>query len=230
MKKYLVVLLVAAFALSANYALAKNDNGINLKGRNHAKLDILRGNEGRMSIEGDTNPIKRYAAVVKGTVKSKNSDSITLTIDNRVHPRWEILGKEKKLLEDERISGELVVKLNSDTKFHKDKNEIGADQVAVGDNIMVIGKRDGATFVANHVFVMQPKSRSFGEVTAKTDNTVTIKNNATGESKTVELNPETQISINGEAKTAADIQVGDKGFVKYRVAADLVAKVVKLFR
>jgi hypothetical protein len=128
------------------------------------------------------------------------------------------------------FTGEVVVQINSDTKIFKDKNQTTLDQIVVGEKIVVVGKRDGDSFVASHVRSVMPKAKVFGEVTAKTDSSVTIKNNATGESKTVILNPDTKVSINGEARTAADIQVGDKGFVKLRIVSNMVAKVLKLFR
>lgn len=126
-----------------------------------------------------------------------------------------------------------VVVVDADTKFSiNGKTEIRLADIKVGDKVMIKGEiEDNGGLEADRVVVMVRPQRAFGEVTAKTDNSITIKNNVTGDVKTLTVNPDTKVMVNGEAKTAADIQVGDRGMVKFKAMLDsFVATVIKLFR
>ena len=114
--------------------------------------------------------------------------------------------------------------VDSDTKFSGD--------VKIGSMVLVKGEvEENNTFEADRVMTVVRPQKAFGEITAKTDTSVTIKNNVTGESKTLVTNPDTKVTINGEANTTADIQVGDSGVIKFKAMLDsFVASVIKLFR
>ena len=76
-----------------------------------------------------------------------------------------------------------------------------------------------------------PAGKAFGEVTAKTDTSITVKNNVTGATTTFTTDADTQVKINGETQTLADVQVGDRGFVKFKTqVSGFLAKMINLFR
>lgn len=161
--------------------------------------------------------------VYAGTVKSVSGDSFVLTVNHSV--RNENNGKD------------VTIKTNSDTKIMVlgDGKQSGAfTDIKVGTHAWAAGKIDGSTNLASWVHLKgerAEKKKVAGEVTAKTDTSITIKNNVSGQTTTVPVNDETKVSINGEAKTMADVRVGDKGMVKIKTVLNvMVAKFVHLFR
>src|SRR5690606_3310748 len=126
----------------------------------------------------------------------------------------------------------LVITFNADTKYRSGRDNMTLADIAIGAKVMASGQLQNSVYTAAMVHVMpvrQPKV--MGEITAVTDTSVTVKNNITGEEKMVALEPDTKVKINGEVATAADIEVGDKGWVKLKNNVNVVvAKFISLFR
>jgi hypothetical protein len=218
MKKTLIALaLVGLFAAAP--ALANNGNG----------NDNNRGRGGVFYRADRPKDDSRF--VVTGTVNVVNASSVEInaTQNKGGFFGWFHWGKNKS--NNSGLTGAVTINTNSDTKITQDKDTIALNQIAKNDIIVVTGtKTDDDTLLASAIRI-QTRGAIAGQVTAKTDNSVTIKNNVTGETKTVATDDDSKISINGEEKAVADIEVGDRGFVKFKKTVDgLVAKFIGLFR
>ena len=156
----------------------------------------------------------KHQFAISGTVSAVSSNSLTVDVkkdDNR----------------------QVLVSVNSDTKIYgKDKTVLVFSDIKVGDKVKLAGSMSGSVLVASQIVnKSRPQVIAMGQVTAKTDNSVTITNSTTGQSQTVAVNGDTNIAINGQEAGLADISVGDVGWVKFKnVAGDLVAKIIRLFR
>ncbi len=126
----------------------------------------------------------------------------------------------------------VTVNVNGDTKYKADKHEtVTLADIKAGQKVMITGSVNGSTLTAKSVQVKLPQGKVYGEVTAKTATSVTVKNSVTGVTQTINTDADTKVNINGEVKTVADVQVGDKGFVKFKTKlSGMFAKVVNLFR
>ncbi|HYE22151.1 MAG TPA: DUF5666 domain-containing protein [Verrucomicrobiae bacterium] len=237
MKKAVVFLSILGLllALTPVYAGNRGEDGASVKLEAKAKADAKL----KALLHDDDLSEDDFDAyfVLQGKVKAKTADSLTLNAArlNGIKGRFELEGEKqnRKDLKD-RFFAEagVVVKIHSQTKITGNNGQATTlAAINVGDMVKAMGFIDNNVLKAEVINVSTPSQKVYGEVTAKTGTSVTIKNNATGETKTVTVNPETKVSINGEVKTAADIQVGDKGIVKFKAMLDtLVAKVVQLFR
>ncbi len=226
MKKYIVSLAIALLAVvSAAPALAgngpKNDDNDNRGGwKNHEVAPVTWPSE--------------FDFAVQGVVTAKAADSVTITVDDntagwRHHRGW---FKKYTPTFKEKFGSSIVVKVNADTKYTQEKNTaITLADITVGSTVNIKGNYDNSTFTASKVKVVFPHGKIMGTVTAKTDTSVTVKNTVTGETKTVTVDADSKVEINGETKAIADVQVGDKGVVKFKnKVGTLVAKVINLFR
>lgn len=236
MKKTLAVLCFAVLAFaSAGTALAfeGRDRGGNSEGKLELFGDAsLRLGEGHASVDTRVDAEAKLELrkhwpengfVYSGIVKSVSGDSFVMTVDHSV--------------KNENNGKDITIKTNSNTKIMVlgDGKQSGAfADIKVGATVWAAGKIDGSVNTASWVHVKGEKAQKrkvVGEVTAKTDSSITIKNNVSGQTTTVPVNDDTKVAINGEAKTMADVQVGDKGMVKIKTVLNVaVAKFVHLFR
>src|SRR5581483_9071493 len=138
-------------------------------------------------------------------------------------------------------NGQVTVKVDANTKFTGTDNASSISATSVGKSVLVVGNVTGSDLLATKVNVgftkqemkqeKKAKTVAVGEVTAVSANSITIKNNVTGDTKTITTDTDTKVNVDGVSKTVADVQVGDKGWVKFKtVGTTLVAKFVHLFR
>jgi hypothetical protein len=213
MKKTVALLSLAAFMLSAGVASA-NAEGKNERARVRQNVRAEVKTNFRKLLNFD----RQNVFMVSGKIKSLGSNSLVITVDHS-NKRDELAGKD------------VTVKTDSDTKYGMEGKSIAFTDLKVGFPVMVMGKKNDSDYVASRVHVKVEKKMLFGEVTAKTSNTVTIKNNVTGTTTTVPVDSNTKVNINGETKTLADVQVGDRGMVKVKtVLTTMVTKFLNLFR
>jgi hypothetical protein len=221
MKKTYAVLSVAAIALSltATPALAKghghDDNNGKHLGDVFGRFDSLI----KKSDDDKGHGLASDQFVLTGTVGSATTGSIVITVKGSVNVPT--------------LTNNLAtVNVDANTKYFADKNQtVTLTDVKAGQQIVVSGTVSGSTLTAKNVRIIFPKGKVYGEVTAKTDTSITIKNNVTGTTQTFTTDANTKVNIDGEAKTQTDVKVGDKGFVKFKTTlSGMVAKVINLFR
>jgi hypothetical protein len=228
MQKTLAAFVLAGLLLvSASTALAtdgQNRTGDNLGGRTGlmAKLKLDLGNPENKDedhrVDG-MHGLAKNGFVIAGTVKSVSTNSMVLTVTHS--------HKNKDLKE----GTDVTVKTDVNTKIMMLGKAVALTEVKVGMTVWTAGRTDNSVNTAIWIHVKAEKMRAMGEVTAKTNTSITVKNNVSGQVTTVPVNDDTKVTINGEAKTMADVQVGDKGIVKFKKVLDsVVASVVKLFR
>lgn len=220
MKKLLSAVAIFALVAGVNVAEASDGNGKH-KGNDRDKVRIQANGDVKARFgnwfkwDHDNNRNDKFVAV--GTVTAKTASTLTLDVqaDNR-----------------EEIGDSLIVTLNGDTKYRNGKDNTALADIAIGAKVVASGKLENSVYTASSVHVMPAKQpKVMGQVTAVTDTSVTVKNNVTGEEKVVALEPDTKVVVNGEVATAADIEVGDKGWIKLKAnVSAAVAKVVSLFR
>ena len=244
-KKIFAALLIASFVFSAGPVLAKEGKGRGSDDDRRERSD-KQEREGllRANLFGFAKANKENFVVI-GTLKTKGTNSITVTLK---------AGQKLGL-----ANQDLLIGVNSDTKYDLIGDVDTFAGLVVGSTVKVTGKMEitvqnslGAdvnnlttsvkltasevkNVAADNAQKEVKKQKAVGEITAKTDTSITIKNNVTGETKTITTTPETKVQINGETKTAADIKVGDKGWVKFKTTVSnsvstMVAKFVNLFR
>ncbi len=209
------VAFLSLFVLLASANLAQADQG---RGENNVRANIM----AKTKIGGRHAPkvrvLEQSQFIVMGTVKSVSGSQFVITL-KPVHRRFG------------NLEGDLTIKTTAETKISMIGDATMMTEFSPGALVIVKGERSGSEFVADWVQVKGERKRIAGEVTAKTDDSVTIKNNVTGVVTTVAIDDNTKVSVNGEAKTFADVQVGDKGFVKIKaVLGSVVAKFMTLFR
>jgi hypothetical protein len=235
MKKTLTgLLLVSLLFVTAGTALASDGNSRGGNSEGKAKLfgnlDLnLGGSKANAEAKADLKmDLHRYwpenGFIYAGTIKSVSGDSFVLTINHSV--------------KNEANGQDVTIKTNADTKIMilgpGNKSAVVSD-IKVGATAWVAGKNEGSVNMASWVHVKSQqtgnKKKVTGEVTAKTNTSITIKNNVSGQTTTVPVNDETKVQINGEAKTMADVQMGDKGVIKLKSVLNVMtAKFVHLFR
>jgi hypothetical protein len=225
MRKTLALLSVAALLLTATTAFAsegKIKTDLRLKAGLSDRLDM------RLDASAEAKPrlgerLQKFdrenTFVYAGTVKSVSGDSFVLTAKHGFRNN------------DDGSTQDVTIKTNADTKITMLGAASTMASLKAGQTVWTMGKTDASANVASWVHIKAEKKKIMGEVTAKTDTSITLKNNVSGQTTTVPFNDDTKVSINGEAKTMADVQVGDKGKVKLNVVLDvMVAKFVHLFR
>ncbi len=209
MKKIIAYLAIATLAVTATAGIASAHEN---EGEDHVSLLASHA-------EGLHLGLSKFE--VKGTVSSATATSVVLN------------AKSGKHLSDIAVNGQVTVVINSDTKIrgNEDSSLVWSDLKA-GDKVIVSGTISGSVLTATRIRdISQPVAKASGKVTAVSANSVTITNGLTGASQTVMTNADTKVMINGESKTAADIQVGDSGWVKFKnEAGALIAKFFNLFR
>lgn len=226
MKKAIAVLSLFALALTASPVFAK-DRGHD-ENNEHAKFEASSEHHVKLNIVDKffNKSVKNDRFVVLGTVSSLGDTSFVMSVDRGVN-----------------ASGSITVVVNGDTKIgnmNHEEDNLAFANLSVGAKVLVKGEVSDNTFTAQNVKIIDPaavqakldkKQIAVGSVTAKTDTSLTIKNSLTGVEKTIVFDPETEVKINNELKAVADIQVGDKGWVKFKTDVNVfVAKVIKLFR
>lgn len=218
MKKSIIALFVAALMLTATPALAKgNNHGEN--GRHLGK--VFTKIEDRMQKLGNKldKLVPSDQFVLTGTVGSTTSGSVVVTVKNGVHlPTL--------------TNNIATVNVDSNTKITGEKNQtVTLADIKAGQQLVVQGTVSGSLLTAKNVHLLFPVGKAFGEVTAKTDTSITIKNNVTGTTQTFTTNGDTKVTINGDSKALADLNVGDRGIVKFKSnLLGTVARIVNLFR
>src|SRR3989338_6571023 len=214
MKKTLVFAIAMGLALSSVAFAHDLEAKVRTEGRADARIKPFSDLKALMGLKLGENKF-----VLNGTVKEVGSSSLTVEVRGGAHLK-------------NVASGIAVVTVDADTKFSNGKTGIALADVKAGAHVMIKGEiEDGGGLEADHVAAVVKPQIALGEVTAKTDTSITLKNNITGESKTVTTNDDTKVVLNGEVKTMADVQVGDKGMVKFKAVVDsFVAKVIRLFR
>ncbi|MBI4363309.1 MAG: hypothetical protein HY545_00465 [Candidatus Doudnabacteria bacterium] len=231
MKRLISILSIAALALTASIAFAHDEGDNDGKGwaclMTFPERCIGPGAVGiGVSSEAKANfPAKiqlgldKFVAV--GSVLASGSSSVTLNVEAGAHL-------------NNVSNGQITVATNADTQVSGSvdvgdrvivRGEIQANGSLEADSVRVIGEANGKAEIKAR------KQVAFGKITAVTDNSVTIKNNVTGETKTLTTNDDTKVMVNGEAETTADIQVGDRGLVKFKAMLDtFIATMIRLFR
>ncbi|OGE81233.1 MAG: hypothetical protein A3H72_01380 [Candidatus Doudnabacteria bacterium RIFCSPLOWO2_02_FULL_48_8] len=216
MKKFINVLSIAALALTATTVLANGNMGVSAQVRANVKAD---GNFGqfmkglRMGLHNDD----RFGFM--GTVTAVGTASLTVDVEGRHSANI--------------TTGPATVVVDADTKIRANgRSELSLADIRTGDRVAVRGEVwDNNALEADNVMIVVKPQAAYGSVTAKTDNSVTIRNSVTGTERTVTVNPDTKVVLNGEAVTAADVQVGDRGVVKFKAMLDtFVATMIRLFR
>jgi|GEM_PF-5468639 hypothetical protein len=228
MKKryYVAAASLAVVTLIASPVLAKNNGGNN---------DGNDGNHGwnfgrsfaRMIKIG--NPVDTSKFLVVGTIVSKTDTTLTISVQKNVNVS-NITNNQVTVTTDNNT------KLGDGDSDNDDSFTLAS--LKVGDNVMVVGTISGTTLTATNIRLSTKEVKvqnmtAYGQVMSKTDTSVTIKNNVTGTSQTVTVNASTKVSINGENKTLVDIQVGDRGMIKFTTDATTTtstAKTITLFR
>jgi hypothetical protein len=188
----------------------------------------------------------------RGEFKSRMHNNMHKFMGRRDHRPFMVMGQVKTVSADqlviEVVNGmrgqadvgeEIVVKIDSETRIVMNGEELSGDELSalVGQNVLIKARytKDGEgeleTEPAQMVIVTGQKQRVFGEITAVSDESITVKNSRTGESQIIELNSDTKIKINGENSEAGDIQEGDKVMVKIKATVDSwIAKAISIFR
>ena len=227
MKKIVALLSIAAIAITmtASPALAKEENGNKGEKNDDRGLHlgkILRefrdeANDRRKDHDHDDD-LAASQFLLTGTVGSTTSGSIVINVKASIHVPT--------------LTANLAtVNVDANTKYTAEKLAVTLADVKPGMQVMVTGTVSGTTLTAQKVHIMFPKGKAYGEVTAKTDTSITVKNTVTGTTQTFTTDADTKVNINGEAKVATDINIGDKGVVKFKTRlAGLFAKVINLFR
>ncbi len=213
MKKIFASIALLALAFTATPAFAHDGDGGDHKGSFRASVKTALENRGWHWGQNQF--------VAMGTVASVSGSNLTVNVQS-----------SSKLGNIER-GAQVVFATNSETKFFgSDKTVLALADIKVGDKVIASGSVEASVYTASTIWdKTRPVTKAYGTVTAKTDDSVTITNSVTGQSQTVAVNGDTNIAINGETKTAADISVGDVGWVKFKnTAGDLVAKLIRLFR
>ncbi|MDP3741588.1 MAG: DUF5666 domain-containing protein [bacterium] len=224
MKKAIAMLSLAALALTATTTFADTeskdhgnaalrvradgmfDHGLHLGWLKHDKhLDDLKD-------------VNSTHFVVTGTVASTTSGSITVNVKKQINATVD--------------NSQATVNVTSDTKITREKDQsMALADLKAGDQLVITGNVSGTTMTASRIHLIAVRGKAYGQVTATTSNSITIKNAVTGVSSTFTTSADTKVSVNGESQTTADIQVGDKGFVKFKSeVSGLFAKFIALFR
>lgn len=101
-----------------------------------------------------------------------------------------------------------TIHLNSSTTYQLGRTKGDKADVKVGSRVVVEGSVSGETFTALTVHIAL--SNAGGEVTAKTDDTITVKRRD-GKTTVLHLSKDTTFKVRGkDAATLADIKVGDR--------------------
>ena len=222
MKKILAMFAVAAISLSlATPVFAKNGNSDKNEKNNRSFRvnEIFSKFKGEFKGKVENKNFDASQFLLSGTVGSTTSGSIVVNVKGSIHVPT--------------LTNNLAtVNVDANTKYTAEKNQtVTLADVKAGQQIVVKGTVSGTTLTAQMVHIMLPKGKAYGEVTAKTATSITVKNSVTGTTQTFTTDPDTNVKINGETKTTADVQVGDKGFVKFKTKiSGMFAKVVNLFR
>jgi len=222
MKKLISTIAIFALVAGVNVAHADNDQGkhkdkdrdtFRIQSNSDARIKL--GNLFKWNKEKDNERNDKFVAV--GTVTAKTATTLTLDVqaDNR-----------------EEIGATVVLTINSDTKYRNGRDNTTLADIVIGAKLVASGKLENSVYTTAVVHIMPVKQpKVMGQVTAVTETSVTVKNNVTGEEKIVALEPDTKVMVNGEVSTAADIEVGDKGWIKLKAnVSTAVAKFISLFR
>jgi len=221
MKKVISSIVLGAMVLTATPAFANNQGNDDDGDKDRVKASVnFRARLGNIFNRQERGvPADRFSIV--GTVTATAAESITLTVEETVHANALVKGQSA------------TVQVNTDTKFFaRREGPVTFADIKAGDRVVASGKLSDSLYAATHVWDLGILAKkAYGKVTAKTGTSVTIQNNQTGRSQTFTVDGDTKVAINGEAKTIADINVGDAGMVKFKsLGASLWAKIVTLFR
>lgn len=219
MKKAIAILSLAALALTSTAFAQDNNKDHQNKDNRGWHLGIfnkLEHFEDRTDKADKKVDATRF--VLTGSVVATTSASITVNVKSQVHATV--------------VNNQATVAVTADTKIARDKDQAAAlASLKAGDQIVITGTLSGTTMTASKIHLIAVRGKAYGEVTAKTDTSITVKNAVTGVSQIFTTSGDTKVIVNGEAKTTADVQVGDKGFVKFKSdVSGLFAKFVALFR
>jgi hypothetical protein len=233
MKKYIAALSIAALALTTTVAFAHDNN--NDHDADHEGVEVHEGLEAHGTVEASFQGEGLHLGILKhfdqnrfvliGTIASVGSNSVTVNVQNSVNANV--------------TNGQGTVATNSSTKVTAkgdEDNNLTLASLKAGDRVVVSGSVSGSVLTAIRIRVFGNKkneqpNKAFGSVTAKTADSITVTNSLTGVSQTFMTNGDTKVNINGEVKTLADVQVGDRGWVKFKTEVSaLIAKFIALFR
>ena len=227
MKKYIAVLSLAALALTVTPAFAHEGKDKD-KDSEHvgfgAKVQALFHHENKgLHLGQIKNDSSRFILV--GTVASVGTNSLVVNFEKGANVGTSTAGSQ------------VTVVTNSSTKLgdgdKDDDNKLTLSSLKAGDRVVVSGSVAGSVLTATNVRLLKAKAsaKAFGTVTAVTPTSVTITNAKTGVAQTVTTTADTKVMVDGEASTTADIQVGDRGFVKFKNdVSGMIAKFIALFR
>lgn len=213
MKKIFASIALLALAFTATPALAHDDGDSRDSNKGKSSFGKVASFLHRKNV-ANTN---RFT--ISGNVVSSTATQLVVTVG-------------KSWGSDIAVNTNATVLVNSDTKIYGDeKTVLAIGDIKAGDKVAVFGTKDSNN-VLTAAYIRRIEARvASGKVTAINGSAITITNGVTGQTQTVTVDADTVVTIDGETKTAADISVGDAGWVKFKnVTGQLVAKVVKLFR
>ncbi|HEV8601724.1 MAG TPA: DUF5666 domain-containing protein [Patescibacteria group bacterium] len=219
MKKFITVLSIASLLLTATTVLAKDSGETN--DEHGVKASIKAEGQLRGEFEHglgflfnqDKNQLGLDKFVVVGTVASANGNTVVVNVQAGAHL-------------NNISNGQVTVTTDGSTTLKAEdkviaKGTIQSNGSLQADSIRVIGDLKAK--------VENKKSTAFGEVTAVTDNSVTIKNKA-GVSSTFTVNADTKVKVNDETAAIADVHTGDHIMLRFKTVVDkIVATMIRLF-
>ncbi len=221
MKKFIAALSIAAVVLSlaVSPVLAKEGRGNGKEKDEDRGLKLGRILREFRNDDNERHDVASNKFLLVGTVSAVTASTLSVNVKGSVHvPNL--------------TNNVAQIMANTATKVYGEKNKaLIWNDIKVGQQVLVSGSNANSTLTAEHIKILAVKGKAYGEVTAKTDTSITIKNSVTGATQTFTTDSNTQVNVNGEAKTMTDVQVGDKGFVKFKnQVSGMFAKVVNLFR
>ncbi len=218
MKKFLTVFSIAALLLTSTVAFADDGDHAGLFGWNHENMGL------HLGIFKQNLDSSKF--IIVGTVSAMTSDSITVNVQKQVNTQVA-------------VNSQATVAVNSSTKLgdgnNDDDDSFTLSSLKAGDRVVIVGSVSGSTLTATNIRLLSEKEKQkavvFGQVTAVTPTSVTITNAKTGVSQTLTTNSDTKVMVDGQAATTSDIQVGDRGFVRFKNdVSGMFAKLIALFR
>lgn len=214
MKKTIAGLALAALALAATPGLVSAHGDNEGKGVGKYFGGIFKRFDRK---------VPATAFVISGTVVSTGSNTLVLNVQASANiPNL--------------ANSQATVATDANTKVTgQKKTTLALADVKAGDRVEINGNVSGTTLTAANIRDLGPVPpapvTTSGKVTAVSATSITLQNGLANTSQTFTMDTNTKVTINGTAKTVADIQVGDAGMIKSKTAANIfTSKIITLFR
>ena len=197
---------ISIAAINGNSISLKTDDGWTRTIQVTAETKIFRGTEA--ATIGD---LKVGDTVV---LRQMRNDDGTFTITALAVPAPHAFGQVTKVDADTITIAALdgttkTIRVTASTTYHLGHGDGSKADVKVGSRIAVEGDVDATDFTATTVWIVIP--HVFGEVTAKTDSTITVERRD-GTTITLHVSSSTSFRVRGKGDTAtlADVEVGSR--------------------